>query len=53
MHSGYLPGVLIFHSRNPLHRMQIGNVLDREDRLVLSGMSSGGSAHRRFPRAES
>jgi len=38
----YLPGVPIFHSRDLLRWKQIGNVLDRDDQLVLSGLSSGG-----------
>lgn len=38
----HLPGIPIFHSRDLLHWEQIGNVLDRDDQLVLSGMSSGG-----------
>jgi alpha-N-arabinofuranosidase len=36
----YLPAVPIFHSRDLLHWEQIGNVLDRDDQLVLSGMSA-------------
>ncbi|MEE1800688.1 family 43 glycosylhydrolase [Streptomyces sp. JV176] len=39
----YLPGVPVFHSRDLLRWEQIGNVLDREDQLVLpSGQGSGG-----------
>ncbi len=39
----YAPGVPIFHSRDLLRWEQIGNVLDREDQLVLpAGWDSGG-----------
>ncbi|MGX9885537.1 family 43 glycosylhydrolase [Streptomyces sp. NPDC002276] len=39
----YLPGVPVFHSRDLRHWEQIGNVLDREDQLVLpSEQGSGG-----------
>ncbi len=34
----YFPGVPIFHSRDLIHWKQIGNVLDREEQLDLSGV---------------
>lgn len=34
----YFPGVPIFHSRDLTHWKQIGNVLDREEQLNLSGV---------------
>ncbi len=34
----YFPGVPIFHSRDLVHWKQIGNVLDREEQLDLSGV---------------
>ncbi len=34
----YFPGVPIFHSRDLVHWQQIGNVLDREEQLDLSGV---------------
>ena len=34
----YFPGVPIFHSRDLVHWQQIGNVLDREEQLNLTGV---------------
>ena len=38
----YAPGVPIFHSRDLLRWEQIGNVLDRDDQLVLAAGWAGG-----------
>lgn len=33
----YFPGIPVFHSRDLAHWEQIGNALDREEQLPLSG----------------
>ena len=38
----YLPGVPIFHSRDLVTWEQIGNILERDDQLVLPTSSAGG-----------
>ncbi|MDF2484637.1 MAG: Alpha-N-arabinofuranosidase [Herbinix sp.] len=41
----YFPGVPIFHSRDLVHWKQIGNVLDREEQIDLTGADHSGGIY--------
>lgn len=38
----FFPGVPLFHSKDLIHWEQVGNCLDRESQLMLTGANSGG-----------
>lgn len=41
----YFPGPPLFHSRDLVHRRQIGHVLDRPEQLNLNGIRSSGGVY--------